>query len=156
MTGPLRGSIRGVSSQRPPSGSSQPRPDPGATALSPAHYKAVLPDELQLDVVSGPDRGRSLALRKGQRYVVGKSPDCDLPVTDRQVSRQHLSLDVGNDSITIRDLGSRNGSFFQGARFETIVVSTGASVVIGATELAVSSRGAKHDVEPSALAQFGD
>jgi two-component system nitrogen regulation response regulator GlnG len=124
--------------------------------VSPALYKSVLPDELHLDVVSGPDRGRSLSLRKGQRYVVGKSPNCDLPVTDRQVSREHLSLEVGGDAITIRDLGSRNGSFFQGARFESIVVRTGASVVIGETELAVSTGGAKEDVAPSGLTHFGE
>jgi DNA-binding NtrC family response regulator len=116
----------------------------------------VLPEELRLDVVSGPDRGHTLALRKGQRYVLGKAPTCDLPITDRLVSREHLSLDVGDDSITIRDLGSKNGSFFQGARFESIVVTTGASVVIGGTELAVSAKGAKQDIAPSALTQFGD
>jgi two-component system, NtrC family, nitrogen regulation response regulator GlnG len=124
--------------------------------VSPALYKPVLPDKLHLEVVSGPDRGRSLTLRRGERYIVGKSPTCELPVTDALVSRQHLRLDVGPSGVTISDLASRNGSFFQGARFETIVVSAGASVVIGETELMVTAEGAKYDLAPSDVTRFGD
>jgi len=92
------------------------------------------PQVLELRVVGGPDEGRSLLLERGT-YHVGSASLCALPLTDRLVSRQHLELEVRKDGIRARDLGSKNGSYYQGARLQEVVAQAGASFLIGTTEL---------------------
>jgi two-component system nitrogen regulation response regulator GlnG len=93
-----------------------------------------LPSRLKLLVHSGTDRGQELLLTRGT-YYVGKHPRCALVLHDERVSRRHLELRVDADGVHARDLGSRNGSFFRGARFNEIVVTPGAVIAIGHTEL---------------------
>ncbi len=95
---------------------------------------------LRLEVVSGPDRGRSLVLAPGS-YVVGQAPDASLSLRDRKVSRRHLAVEVRADRVVVRDLGSRNGSWFGGARFTELAITLGAVIRIGASELALSDGG---------------
>jgi DNA-binding NtrC family response regulator len=96
-----------------------------------------LPADLSLQVISGPDRGRALHLVAG-RHIIGKAPDCALVLSDPQISRHHLEVEVSTEQVRLRDLGSRNGCFFEGARFDTLVVGVGAQVRVGETELKVS------------------
>src|SRR5579872_1969691 len=67
-----------------------------------ARVLGTLPDDLTLLVVSGPDRGRALRLSPG-RHVVGKASDCAVPLTDPQVSRHHLEIEVTTDQVRLRD-----------------------------------------------------
>jgi DNA-binding NtrC family response regulator len=108
---------------------------------------------MRLEVVAGPDRGAVLKLDRGT-YFVGKAPSCELVLSDGKVSRRHLEVTVLHDGVQFRDLGSTNGSFFQGARFDALVVGAGSSIFIGASELSLVGEGAS--LEPaSAYAQFG-
>lgn len=90
----------------------------------------------RLVVVTGPDKGRELRVVTGT-YTIGKLETCDLPLTDSAVSRQHLEVAVLPDGLRIKDLQSTNGSFFQGAQFESIVVGVGAGIKVGASELVI-------------------
>ena len=57
----------------------------------------------------------------GQRWgianilVIGREPDCDIIIPDRQVSRYHARLTPDENGITLEDLGSKNGTFVNGA-----------------------------------------
>ncbi len=57
---------------------------------------------------------------KGERWildrtlVLGRDPDCDLTIPDRQVSRYHARLTPTVDGILIEDLGSKNGTHCNG------------------------------------------
>lgn len=57
---------------------------------------------------------------EGQRWsvisdmTIGRDPECEILISDRQVSRQHARITVSENSIEIEDLGSKNGTFFQG------------------------------------------
>jgi DNA-binding NtrC family response regulator len=116
-------------------------PELRATQLAPRKRSFLLPPVLTLTVLSGPDRGRTVTLGRGV-YRVGTLDDCDLVLADRQVSRCHLELRVGDDGVALVDLGSRNGSFHEGARFSQIVVGVGAVVALGKSELRLGSAGA--------------
>ncbi len=102
----------------------------------PAHA-LQLPLGLELMVVAGPDRGRSLPLEPGKTYSVGKDPACDLLLSDPDVSRRHLELVVHADRIAVRDLGSTNGSFYGGVRFDRIHAGPGAALTLGSTEMRI-------------------
>jgi len=46
--------------------------------------------------------------------VLGRRHDCDLCIPLGDVSRRHCQLDRNNETLQIRDLGSRNGTFLNG------------------------------------------
>jgi len=59
--------------------------------------------------------GQSILLASGD-FVLGRAPDCGLPLDDAQVSRRHAILHVSPDALRVEDLGSRNGIFINGER----------------------------------------
>jgi DNA-binding NtrC family response regulator len=71
--------------------------------------------------------------------VVGAHASCDLVLQDPQVSRRHAELAVTPDGIRIKDLGSTNGTWFQGTRVGEVVVSTGSTVQFGATPVRIAA-----------------
>ena len=60
----------------------------------------------------------------------GRAEDNDLVLTDIGVSRRHARLLVQPDGVWIEDLGSGNGTYFQGGRISRQLLSDGDEVVI--------------------------
>jgi hypothetical protein len=56
-----------------------------------------------------------ITLRAGKLYL-GRSPECELAISDPAVSRRHARLWVSAAQIVIEDLGSQNGVYVNGAR----------------------------------------
>ncbi|MEP7001657.1 MAG: adenylate/guanylate cyclase domain-containing protein [bacterium] len=65
-----------------------------------------------------PDGTQSYDLRDGVPLTVGRAPTCDLPVFDPTISRRHAEIVADGDGLRIRDLGSSNGTFVNGAKVE--------------------------------------
>ena len=86
----------------------------GTTAPSESEPTAAA---LRVHVVGGPDAGRVVALPRGL-LVVGRAPGCDLELSDPDVSRHHLAISVTRTAITVRDLGSTNGSRLENQQLE--------------------------------------
>jgi DNA-binding NtrC family response regulator len=76
--------------------------------------------------------------------TVGAASTCDVIVDDDAVSRRHLELELVPEGVLVRDLGSRNGTFYLGQRVERMIVSPGATLTIGATTIAI-------DIAPDAI-----
>jgi DNA-binding NtrC family response regulator len=112
-------------------------PDPQTTATV-SGPGGELPASLAVEVVAGPDAGAVIPLAVGS-LVVGKEPGCDLLLTDPAVSRRHLEIAVTPGRVEVRDLGSKNGSFYLGARFDVLQVGPGSQIQIGVTQLAIVS-----------------
>jgi DNA-binding NtrC family response regulator len=97
--------------------------------------------------------GATLAL--GARpIVVGAHASCDLVLTDPQVSRRHAELAVVPEGIRIKDLGSTNGTWWQGTKVGEVVVPSGATVQFGATPVRISAAEAI-SLPPSEHDEFG-
>jgi len=111
-------------------------------------------EALCLIVIGGPDTGLNLDLEPG-RYIIGKSRECALALADSAVSRQHLELEVDRWGVVVRDLDSKNGSYYYGARFREVVVGAGAVVQIGGTQLKFARRPSGTQVTPSERESFG-
>ncbi len=47
-------------------------------------------------------------------FIIGRSPECQLVVPDRQVSRQHARLVKRSDVYVVEDMGSKNGTHVNG------------------------------------------
>lgn len=58
-----------------------------------------------------------ITLRMGKLYL-GRSPECELSISDPAVSRRHARLWVSPTQIVIEDLGSQNGVYVNGARIQ--------------------------------------
>jgi DNA-binding NtrC family response regulator len=128
--------------------------DPPTTTRQSDAEPPLLDEDLELRVIAGPDRGAAIALDSGT-YVVGKMADCALRLSDPEVSRAHLELRVERGGILVRDLGSKNGSFYRGARITGALLGSGAVVTIGATQLMLARRTPPDAAPPSASHQFG-
>ena len=107
------------------------------------------PCRMRMQVVAGPDLGRHLKLEAGT-YFIGKGQACDLVLSDHAVSRRHLELGVLADGIQVHDLGSTNGSFAGGARFETVHAVAGTIIRIGQSELILTQDEAPISSQPTA------
>ena len=92
------------------------------------------PFQLKLIVASGPDFAKELVLAQG-KYRIGKDPTADLVLGDPQVSRFHVDVEVLPTGPRFTDLGSTNGSFCEGERFNTVDGKPGANLRFGNTEL---------------------
>lgn len=60
----------------------------------------------------GAYNGHRWAIRDS--VLVGREPDCDIVIADRQVSRHHARLYLVSDGVMIEDLDSKNGTHRNG------------------------------------------
>jgi DNA-binding response OmpR family regulator len=51
-------------------------------------------------------------------FLIGRDPDCDLTIPERQVSRHHARIRRASSGYLIEDLGSRNGTHVNGVPVE--------------------------------------
>lgn len=51
-------------------------------------------------------------------FVIGRSSSCSLALDDALVSRRHAILRVASESVTVEDLGSRNGVSLNGEKID--------------------------------------
>jgi DNA-binding winged helix-turn-helix (wHTH) protein len=58
-----------------------------------------------------------IGLREGQN-LIGRTPDCAVRIDSPQVSRHHARILIHEGQATVEDLGSKNGTFVEGARLD--------------------------------------
>ena len=69
--------------------------------------------KVQLVVVRGKPEGKVIPL-VGPSFKIGRGETCHLRPNSEQVSREHAEFTLGADSVSVRDLGSRNGTLVNG------------------------------------------
>ena len=69
-------------------------------------------------VVEGAEPGRRIFLDKAVLLIGRDEEECDLVVAERQVSRHHAVISLGDEGYTLKDLGSKNGTFLNGKELE--------------------------------------
>jgi pSer/pThr/pTyr-binding forkhead associated (FHA) protein len=82
----------------------------------------------------GPDNKTQELGLTGARVSIGRSPDNEVVLDDRTISRYHCLVKLdGQGKVVIEDVGSRYGTTVNGVRVEVpTVLSPGDAVVIGA------------------------
>jgi len=109
---------------------------------------------LKLVVVAGADEGKEAPF--DAKAVIGADPSCTLVLTDRSVSRKHVEMERSGARILVRDLGSRNGTLFNGATLRDGEVPVGAVLQLGDTSVAIQPRLFVREVAPSEARAFGE
>ena len=69
---------------------------------------------------SGPLNGQRWALNRS--ILLGREPDCDIVISDRQVSRHHARLTFRSEGTFLEDLGSKNGTHYNGLPLTEVAV----------------------------------
>jgi DNA-binding NtrC family response regulator len=105
-------------------------------------------------VIRGPDRGESLVVGPSP-MTLGSGSTSDVHLSDPTISRRHLSVMLDPNGVIVRDLGSTNGSFVGGARFQELLLGFGAEIQIGQTLLKYLPDEEHVDVAPAASEGFG-
>lgn len=101
--------------------------------ISPDEREAIsaLPSGSALLVVRrGPNVGARFLL-DADSTVAGRHPDADIFLDDVTVSRRHAEFVRVGTAFQVRDLGSLNGTYFDGVRIESALLSDGAEVQVG-------------------------
>ena len=71
--------------------------------------------------------------------VIGRSPEADMSVSDRWVSKVHCRLDVCDGKLMLHDLESRHGTLVNGDTIRDRQLNEGDRIWIGMTELCLLS-----------------
>jgi len=114
-------------------------PPPGATMVyrpTTPETQAASPVELGVaqEVVTLDANGKQHAVDKAST-LIGRSKDCDIRLTDPNVSRRHAELRQEGTSYWILDLGSTNGVTVNGRRQQRAQLQNEDRITVGSTEL---------------------
>ena len=91
-----------------------------------------------LHVVAGPQTGRVFTFDQHETFMIGRSEDSQFCLPhDRFFSRHHCIVEIAPPQAFLRDLGSTNGTFVNGARVETVYLKNGDRIQGGETILEV-------------------
>ena len=94
-------------------------------------------------------------MRPGRPIYFGSSPECEMTLTDKTVSRRHLLAAWEGEQVVLRDQGSTNGTFIQGSRFKEITIGFGAEFKLGRTVIKYLPEEEIVDPEPIEQNAFG-
>lgn len=114
--------------------------EPGATMIyrpkAGTPTETVSPEELGLErelvTLDWDDQRRQVDRR---RLVLGRARDCDIQLTDPNVSRRHAELRQEGAAYWIIDLDSTNGTEVNGRRVKRAKLEHGDTVTLGSSEL---------------------
>lgn len=96
---------------------------------------------MKLIVLAGAKKGAAVPIKKSS-FVIGRSRECALRAGSDAISRKHCELRQDDAGITVRDLGSRNGTYVNDSKIEgTLSLSHGDTLRIGPLEFRFESEG---------------
>jgi hypothetical protein len=114
----------------------------GPSAGDFGHTMVYSPDREARPLEPGLARGRALLVAEGKRNVlsgervlVGRSRECDVVLSDPNVSRRHIELHRGERGWAAVDLGSTNGMKVNGRRLSHAELEPGDRITVGITDL---------------------
>ncbi|HLO00641.1 MAG TPA: protein kinase [Pyrinomonadaceae bacterium] len=94
--------------------------------------------QVNLRVLAGPYEGRVFCFTQTDTFLIGRARDAHLCLTDDKFfSRHHCLLEITPPHCFLRDLGSTNGTFVNGARVSEAFLENGAQIQGGETLLLV-------------------
>ncbi|GJM19172.1 MAG: hypothetical protein DHS20C14_13850 [Phycisphaeraceae bacterium] len=92
----------------------------------------------------------------GEKTVFGRGEDCTVRVPAGSVSRTHCTITVSDEgSITIRDLGSSNGTFVNQERIDERSLSAGDLVSFGGFVFVVRVNGDPDEIDAELMHEDG-
>ncbi|HYK81804.1 MAG TPA: adenylate/guanylate cyclase domain-containing protein [Gemmatimonadales bacterium] len=101
---------------------------------------------------------QAIDLPPGRTVVVGRAVTSDVPIYDPTISRRHAEVSLTDAGVKVKDVGSSNGTFLNGARITDAVAGENDVIAFGKVAFrvkAVSAPVARPQVVRSVSAEFG-
>ncbi len=96
--------------------------------------------------------GLPVRLDVGRIFVLGRSPDCDMPVYSERASRRHAHVYWEKSGYVLVDLGSTNGTFVNGQRVAgKHVLRPGDQILVGDRSITFCEVGGEAGSDMSSL-----
>lgn len=83
----------------------------------------------KLVAVGGEFRGEEYELNDGEN-IIGRSPESDISLNIKGISKQHFKINVNNDHVFLEDLGSINGTIVNGKMVKVSSLNNGDVIAI--------------------------
>ena len=105
-----------------------------------------------LNVVAGPQTGRTFSFEQHDTFMIGRSEDSQFCLPhDRFFSRHHCIIEIAPPQAFLRDLGSTNGTFVNGLRVDTSYLKHGDRIQGGETVLEVVVEADSYEVTAAGI-----
>ncbi|MDR2401386.1 MAG: FHA domain-containing protein, partial [Deferribacteraceae bacterium] len=75
-----------------------------------------MPAKVIFTVQKGGLSGKSFTYNKKDSIILGRQDDCSIVLPESTVSRYHCLIDITPPSVAVRDFGSLNGTYLNGAK----------------------------------------
>jgi len=103
--------------------------------------------DVKLVIFKNDGNKKEIDVRPG-RYVVGRRPDAQLRIPLPSVSRDHCEIVHDGRSLTVRDLGSSNGTFKNRERIKNATLGAGDILGVGSFVMTVQIDGKPTNIRP--------
>jgi pSer/pThr/pTyr-binding forkhead associated (FHA) protein len=110
--------------------------------------------KLKLVVLAGAKEGLEIPLKK-EKFLIGRAKECALRAGSEAISRRHCAITRHEDRYTVRDLGSRNGTYVNDKRItEEVPLAAGNELRVGPLKFRVDkiAEQAPKDARPATSA----
>lgn len=112
--------------------------------------------QIQIDIVSGPAKGRTFTFDRPDCFLCGRASDAHVVLADDPfISRHHFLIEIAPPDCKISDLNSKNGLYVNGVRYggrkppepgvvqaadgaREVFLQHGDAVMVGETEMTIS------------------
>jgi len=74
---------------------------------------------------------QSIDLKPGRTVVVGRAVTSDVPIYDPTISRRHAEVSLTEGGVKVKDVGSSNGTFLNGARITEAIAGENDVITFG-------------------------
>ncbi len=74
---------------------------------------------------------QSIDLQPGRTIVVGRAVTSDVPIYDPTISRRHAEVALTDGGVKVKDAGSSNGTFLNGARITEAIAAENDVITFG-------------------------
>src|SRR3954449_4079906 len=109
--------------------------------------------KLKLVVLAGAKEGLEIPLKK-DIFLIGRAKECALRAGSEAISRQHCAITRHADHYTVKDLGSRNGTYVNDHRItEEVPLAAGNELRVGPLKFRVDTITEKVTKEAAPAAQ---
>lgn len=81
----------------------------------------------------------------GKKTIIGRDPSCDITLPLEHLSRKHVSIEIINGQLFLKDLDSSNGTFVNGNPASQIQLHPGDKIKLDVVTFEVSGPAKAHD-----------
>ena len=94
--------------------------------------------DVTLKVLEGAKSGAKIAVKKAE-FIIGRSQKCHLCAGSSAVSRQHCAIVRQDNRVSVKDMGSRNGTLVNGEKIAgEVELTSGDEITVGPLKFLVT------------------